>query len=269
MSSPILRYAAPHDLCDISAIWQLCFGDGDGFVGRFFEVLQPACTTVVAELDGRVLAFITAFDNVHFCEGKYSYLYALAVHPEHQRRGLGAAVLQHAICAAHQRGHDGAFLRPASAELSESYIRRFFGTAAAYLHESVFIAEKPPGSFSGVSEISLGDYISRVSGGASIPQELASAQALLCESYGEVFLSASSGSCFHIAKDSDGFIVKNVQGSGFELSQLCAFLKTDRLTIKSLSQNSAGALYPAVIFFPARDDFKIPRMHDIPFFWLD
>jgi|GEM_PF-2125320 len=269
MNSPILRYATPSDLRAIASIWQLCFGDDEGFVSRFFEVSQTLEATIVAELNGQAAAFIVTFDNVRRSGTKYSYLYALAVHPECQRQGIGAAVLRHAISEANQRGSDGAFLRPANAELALRYVNQFGGIPSAYLHEQIFTASKFQGSCADISEITAADYLSCASDKVHMPQGLIAAQALLCQVFGEKFLSLAPDSCVHLAQDSNGFVVKNAQCSRFCPSQLCAFLGTDKLTAKSISPKAEGSLHPAIILFPAKASSQILQMQAAPFFWLD
>jgi ribosomal protein S18 acetylase RimI-like enzyme len=61
------------------------------------------------EMDRELVGTATALEE-GIREGRSGLVVCLAVHPEHQRRGLGAALLTAALHTLHERGHSRAFL---------------------------------------------------------------------------------------------------------------------------------------------------------------
>jgi GNAT superfamily N-acetyltransferase len=91
---PVLRPARPEDKAAIAAFTQGTFPWGDYVERRFDDWLgAPASLTVVAEVAGETVAIARGA----LLSPVEAWSQGLRVHPEHRRRGLGAALLEHLI----------------------------------------------------------------------------------------------------------------------------------------------------------------------------
>lgn len=98
---PVLRPARPEDKAAIAAFTQGTFPWGDYVAGRFDDWLgAPDSLTVVAEAAGEAVAVARGT----LLSPAEAWSQGLRVHPEHRRRGLGAALLEHLITWSREEG---------------------------------------------------------------------------------------------------------------------------------------------------------------------
>ena len=101
------------------AIWQ-----------RRLEAPAPGCATWLADCGGTVVAFASCGPARHRLEGLEAEVYALYVLQEHQRRGIGAALL--AECARHfvRNGLFGFYLWALKANRARLFYEALGGSSA-------------------------------------------------------------------------------------------------------------------------------------------
>jgi putative acetyltransferase len=111
-----LRTQRPEELAEVMALADLAFGPEEG-IGALVEALQGDAAftgqSYVAVVDGRILAHAMLSRAWLDAEERLltvPVLSPLAVHPDHQRRGLGRAVLAHAVAQARDAGAIGVVL---------------------------------------------------------------------------------------------------------------------------------------------------------------
>jgi GNAT superfamily N-acetyltransferase len=98
---PVLRPARPEDKAAIAAFTQGTFPWGDYVAGRFDDWLTaPDSLTVVAEVEGQPVGLARGT----LLSPAEAWAQGLRVHPDHRRRGLGAALMNHLITWATARG---------------------------------------------------------------------------------------------------------------------------------------------------------------------
>jgi len=126
-----IREPRDSELEDVVRVWHATKRDTYDFIPQerdrtvdedraFFQsVIQPSCGLWVALEDGRVLGFLAL---------RQSYVDRLYVHPDAQRRGVGSALLQHAIA-----------LCPSGIEL-HTHVRN--GKARAFYEKEGLVAVK-------------------------------------------------------------------------------------------------------------------------------
>ena len=174
----ILRYANSGDMDNICRIWQASFGDSEEFIREFFGRTGILATTVAAEIDGQVRAFMCAFDGI----GDMSYLYALCTQPEYRGRGIGGKVLLEAIRLAHLRGASAAVLHPASSTLAKWYADSFDLSPCGYFTYEPF--EASPTNLT-AREAAFSELLGA---DTSATKQLCAAQEILASFYGGCLL---------------------------------------------------------------------------------
>lgn len=56
MSDAVIREYRRGDIPEMSALWQAVFGDSEGFVNSFLQMLPDMGTAAVAEVNGKIAA---------------------------------------------------------------------------------------------------------------------------------------------------------------------------------------------------------------------
>ncbi len=147
---PVLRPARPEDKAAVAAFTQGTFPWGDYIERRFDEWLAgPDSLTVVAEAGGEAVGLARGA----LLSPAEAWAQGLRVHPEHRRRGLGAALLEHLAAWAASQG--ARVMRLSAEEWNEPALTLFAGlgfrTVGAWLgaERSVKVGQPSPGGNGG------------------------------------------------------------------------------------------------------------------------
>ncbi len=121
----VFRNAAKKDVPQLKRLWARSFGDNEDSVQRFLDHFGFNIG-VVAETSGAVsaAAYLIPTGGICFPGGSRlscSYIYALAVLPEHRGSGLGKELTYAAVRFSMERGYDYAVLKPSRESLYEFY----------------------------------------------------------------------------------------------------------------------------------------------------
>jgi len=142
--APRVRTATPDDVPAIVALLDAAYGANPTFEARFraYRSLEPEGWVVV---EGGASQLVGVGGFVSF--GTCAYLGLMAVPPEAQRRGIGAAVFEEVLRRCDARGCTLLLLdaSDAGAPLYEKYAFRDHGIAQAYsLEPRAFASDAPP-----------------------------------------------------------------------------------------------------------------------------
>ncbi len=145
----LIRTEAPGEQGEVRKVHALAFGDGD-LVPHLVDALRAATAalpplsfvaTVGDRVVGHVMLSACRLDALPRLVDVYS-LSPLGVLPEHQRHGIGTALIEHALAAADQRGVPLVFL-----EGSPHFYRQRGFRAAEELGFRPPTLRYPPGAF--------------------------------------------------------------------------------------------------------------------------
>lgn len=113
-------HPTPEQEPQLRNLWQLAFGDSEDVIGFFFSTAYAPERCRCATVAEQVAAALYWFDTE--CRGqKFAYLYAVATHPDHRRRGLCRGLMEDTHSLLVKLGYDGALLMPAEAGLRRMY----------------------------------------------------------------------------------------------------------------------------------------------------
>lgn len=139
-----MRIDAPRtaDLPAMKALWQLSFGDGEAAISDFFATgySPDRCRCL---LENHQLAGALYWFPLTCREAKLAYLYAVAVHPDLRRRGLGRVLLEDTHRHLAQAGYAGAVLVPADEGLRKMYGALGYRDCGGIRHLSATAGEAP------------------------------------------------------------------------------------------------------------------------------
>ena len=141
MSDAVIREYRGGDIPEMSALWQAVFGDSEGLVNSFLQLLPDMGTAAVAEVNGKIagaayavtgMELVSASGKVQTC----GYIYAVAVAPEFRGSGIGRALTERSAELARARGAEVICTLPAEESLYAWY-KTILGTECA-LHRQRF-----------------------------------------------------------------------------------------------------------------------------------
>lgn len=141
MSDVVIREYRGGDIPEMSALWQAVFGDSEGLVDSFLELLPDMGTAAVAEVNGTIAGAAYAVTGMELvsANGKAQtcgYIYAVAVAPEFRGSGLGRALTERSAELARACGAEVICTLPAEESLYAWY-KTILGTECA-LHRRLF-----------------------------------------------------------------------------------------------------------------------------------
>ena len=123
----------------LKALWKTVFGDTDAFIDSFFRIAYSPDRCRFIEENGEAICALYWFD-CSYSGGKLAYIYAVATHPEHRKKGLASQLMRQTHDHLKQLGYAGAVLKPAQGlfpfyerlgYVTSGFIRRFHEKAAA------------------------------------------------------------------------------------------------------------------------------------------
>ena len=141
MSDAVIREYRGGDIPEMSVLWQAVFGDSEGLVNSFLQLLPGMGTAAVAEVNGKIAGAayaVTGMECVR-ASGKAQtcgYIYAVAVAPEFRGSGIGRALTERSAELARDRGAEIICTLPAEESLYAWY-KTILGTECA-LHRRRF-----------------------------------------------------------------------------------------------------------------------------------
>lgn len=144
MSDAVIREYRGGDIPEMSALWQAVFGDSEGLVNSFLQLLPDMGTAAVAEVNGKIagaayavtgMELVSASGRVQTC----GYIYAVAVAPEFRGSGIGRALTERSAELARDRGAEIICTLPAEESLYAWY-KAILGTECV-LHRQRFETE--------------------------------------------------------------------------------------------------------------------------------
>ncbi|EHL05545.1 acetyltransferase, GNAT family [Desulfitobacterium hafniense DP7] len=137
-----MRPALWSDMERLKAIWKLCFGDEDSFIDFYFaRRFQPE--QVAVYLVDQVITAMLTMIPIQYVDGpegektrQGAMLYAIATHPDFQRRGMASELMEWALAYLGSRQIELCVLVPAEEKLFGFYERQGY-QAGFTLREAV------------------------------------------------------------------------------------------------------------------------------------
>ena len=96
----------------LKALWKTVFGDTTAFIDSFFRIAYSPDRCRYMEENGEAICALYWFD-CSYEGGKLAYIYAVATHPEHRKKGLASQLLRQTHDHLQQLGYAGTVLKPA------------------------------------------------------------------------------------------------------------------------------------------------------------
>lgn len=116
---------------EIAEMWRLCFGDPDEYINFFLENAFKPEQTLLARDGEKIAAMLTLIPFEAVSENRTfagRYIFAVATHPDYQKRGISTALLDESHRVMKESGVDFSVLVPASESLFDFYGKRGFET---------------------------------------------------------------------------------------------------------------------------------------------
>lgn len=140
-----IRFAKNGDLARLKEIWKLCFGDSDQDIDFYYANRYQEDETLLLLQQGEIAAMLTMLPiRVNTVAGRSvnsTMLYAIATHPQYQRRGYAAQLIEAACHYSSQKGNTFSVLVPAEKRLFDYYRNQGFQDGF-YLREMSFGRER-------------------------------------------------------------------------------------------------------------------------------
>ncbi len=165
MSDYILRPMTLADAPQGAALWSLVFGDDEALVREFFRLFaHTPHFGVCAELDGTIAAAAycpqgTDYVAVSGEVRKGAYLYAVATHPDHRKRGLAAKLCRLLKEQVFSAGCAYLFTKPSEESLYPWYAEKIGAVPTMGMQSAAF--DRGNHSALSVTPLSPADYMAR------------------------------------------------------------------------------------------------------------
>lgn len=258
MSDAVIREYRGGDIPEMSALWQAVFGDSEGLVNSFLQLLPDMGTAAVAEVNGKIagaayavtgMELVSASGKVQTC----GYIYAVVVAPEFRGSGIGRALTERSAELARARGAEVICTLPAEKSLYAWY-KTILGTECA-LHRQRLEAESaaaaPP-----VQSLSSSEYGQRREALLSDRCYMRPLHTTLefqrrfCEELGGGLYACGGGICSAYIEDGAAIIKELIAPDGTDAASIAASIGTKLGTER------------AVYYLPAPD--REPYLAAIP-----
>ncbi len=150
-----MRPALWSDMERLKAIWKLCFGDGDSFIDFYFARRFQPKQVAVYLVDQVITAMLTMIP-IQYVDGpegektrQGAMLYAIATHPDFQRRGMASELMEWALAYLESRQIELCVLVPAEEKLfgfyeMQGYQAGFTLREAVLNRDEIRVMGKPP-----------------------------------------------------------------------------------------------------------------------------
>lgn len=123
-----MRLVKTEDLEGLKDIWKLSFGEEDRFIDLYFQSRNWLHETAVLLFDGRIVSMLTMIPVEMIGETgercKASMLYAIATHPDYQKRGFADQLIDYSNQYLQSQQVSVTTLVPAGEELFRFYEKR-------------------------------------------------------------------------------------------------------------------------------------------------
>lgn len=159
MNDFTVRLSTKGDLETLKALWVLAFGDDGSYIENYFSTYHRPERMFVAEKDGRILAMTATFDAVLQQEGetfRFAYLYAVATHPDFEKRGIASGLLEKIYEILEEQGYDGVATVPATPSLHKFFHKNRFRDYFAEYRKT--FSQISPDSSGVLTVLSVADY---------------------------------------------------------------------------------------------------------------
>ena len=155
----MVRLAVPDDTQRLKEIWALCFEDSAEYIDLYFTYrFRPGTMMVFEETD---ISAMLSMLPLTLCTSRETYpaayIYAVATHPDYQRRGICGQLLAKTHDYLKQQGVALSILVPSSKELF-SYYRRYAYDKQLDVFEQKFLADDLPATSGKHTSLSLQDF---------------------------------------------------------------------------------------------------------------
>lgn len=127
------RMAEQDDLERLKEIWRLCFGDPDAYIDLYFRTRNWRHETAVLTEEGTIVSMLAMIPavlrNANGESRPAAMIFAVATHPEHQKKGYADLLLEYANDLLAKKQISMTALVPATDELFRFYEKRGYRTA--------------------------------------------------------------------------------------------------------------------------------------------
>lgn len=131
------RVSTTQDIPHLKELWKLAFHDEDAYVDNFFQSYATPDKIYLAEEHGNIIGmtawFASDFHRFHKSY-RFAYLYAVATHPEEEKKGIASRLLTYVYESMVKLGFHGVTTVPARPDLHPFFKKNGF--------EEYFIHEK-------------------------------------------------------------------------------------------------------------------------------
>lgn len=123
------RHSFREDLPQLRQLWKACFGDTDSFLDLFFSAAYAPERSLVV-LQGNTLCGGAYWFDCSMENKRLAYVYAVAISPARQGKGLGTALMDAIHTRLRALGYDGILLVPGDEGLRRYYERFGYRTCS-------------------------------------------------------------------------------------------------------------------------------------------
>ena len=114
------RHSQPEDIPQLRQLWKECFGDSDAFLDSFYTLAYSPARSLVLQRNDRILGVAYWFDCA-MGSLPLAYVYAVAISPEVQGKGLGSALMEAIHRTLKEKHYSGVLLVPGDEGLRRYY----------------------------------------------------------------------------------------------------------------------------------------------------